>query len=99
MLPYYFILNVSEDATDEEIRNSYLRLVKQYTPEKDPVRFQQVTEAYEALQDRRRRILGKIFGGLSIKEPEGALLTLAASRPPIRRPVSLKTLFDAENAD
>ncbi len=99
MLPYYYILNVSEDATDEEIRNSYLRLVKQYTPEKDPIRFQQVTEAYEALQNRRRRILGRIFGGLSTKEPEGALLALAASRQPVRRPVSLQTLIDAENED
>jgi len=99
MLPYYFVLNVSEDATDEEIRNSYLRLVKQYTPEKDPLRFQQVTEAYEALQNRRRRILGKIFGGLSTKEPEDGLWMLAASLRPVRRPVGLQALFDAENED
>lgn len=99
MLPYYYILNVSEDATDEEIRSSYLRLVKRYTPEKNPIRFQQVTEAYEALQNRRRRILGRIFGGLSTKEPENALLALAASRQAVRRPVSLQTLIDAENED
>lgn len=97
MLPYYYVLNVPPDASDEEIRDSYLRLVKKYTPERDSVKFQQITEAYEELQNRRRRILGSIFGGLKVNDPEEALLLLARSRKPNRRPVGLQTLFEAEN--
>jgi curved DNA-binding protein CbpA len=96
MLNYYFVLGLSPDASDEDIRNSYLRLVKKHTPEKDPEKFGKVTEAYEALKDKRKRIEMKIFGGLSAKDFESALLDLANSKEVRPRRALLDELFEAE---
>jgi len=49
MLSSYFILGLGLDVADEEIRKRYLELIKQYTPEKDPNRFQEITSAYEQI--------------------------------------------------
>ena len=62
MLLNYFILGLELNATDEEIRKRYLDLIKQYTPEKDPDRFQEITVAYEQIKTPRSRIRGKLFG-------------------------------------
>jgi curved DNA-binding protein CbpA len=96
VLTHYLTLGLLPDASDEDIRTSYLQLVKKYTPERDPVRFQQITEAYEAIRDERNRIRGKIFGGLMTRDYESALLSLARSREIRRRRVGLDEPFQAE---
>ncbi len=96
MLTYYLTLGLLLDASDEDIRSSYLRLVKKHTPEKDPERFRQITEAYEALKDRRNRVKGKIFGGLTVRDYENALLALAKAPEIRRRRAGLQELFQAE---
>lgn len=45
----YEILGISRDADAKEIKRAYFRLVRQYSPETDPVRFQEIREAYEHL--------------------------------------------------
>lgn len=45
----YKILGISQDADPKEIKRAYFRLVRQYSPETDPVRFQEIREAYEHL--------------------------------------------------
>lgn len=57
---YYKLLNVAEDASQEDIKKSYRRLARKYHPDvsKEPnaeVRFKEVGEAYEALKDPKRR--------------------------------------------
>jgi DnaJ-class molecular chaperone len=94
MLTYYLILDVPTDASDEEIRDSYLKWVKKYTPEKDPVRFRKITEAYEALKDERSRVRQKMFGAMMAQDYEKALLALADAREPRRRRVGLKELLE-----
>ncbi len=96
MLTYYLILDIPFNASDEEIRNSYLKFVKKYTPEKDPIKFKQVTAAYEALKDKRRRIKSKLFGGLDIKNTKEALMQLAHAKTPKRQRVGLKKLVEIE---
>ena len=96
MLTYYLVLGLSLDASDADIRNSYLQLVKKHTPEKDPVKFRQVTEAYEAIKDERQRVRGKIFGGLISRDYEDALYSLARAKEVKRRRAGLQELFDAE---
>jgi len=49
------VLGVAEDATDEQIRAAYLRKLKQFPPDRSPVEFEQVRDAYELLRDRRQR--------------------------------------------
>ncbi|MDM8516529.1 DnaJ domain-containing protein, partial [Desulfobacterales bacterium HSG16] len=86
------------DASDEEIRTNYLRLVKEHTPEKDPDMFQKITEAYEAVKDVRKRVWGKLFRTLDLIESEPALIALAESVGSRRKRVGLETLFKMEKA-
>jgi len=98
MLTYYLILGVSPDASDEEIRNSYIQLVKKHTPEKDPERFKQITQAYEAIKDKRVRIKRKIFGGFITRDYEETLIALAGTKESKRRRIGLKALFQLEKS-
>lgn len=59
-LDYYQILNVSSNATQSEIRESYINLSKQYHPDKsddtvDPEIYKQIQEAYSILSDEEKR--------------------------------------------
>lgn len=51
----YQVLELSTQATPEEIKRSYFRLVRKYSPEKDPERFKSIREAYETLSDAKAR--------------------------------------------
>jgi len=55
MYVYYRLLGLRQGAGDDEIRTAYLKLVKQFSPEKSPDQFQRITRAYEALKDSRSR--------------------------------------------
>ena len=48
---YYEVLGLSENATPEEVKKAYFRLVRVHSPEKDPEKFQEIRKAYEALKD------------------------------------------------
>ncbi len=95
MMPYYFILNVPFNASDEQIRERYLQLVKQHTPEKDPVRFQAINEAYEGLKDLRTRVRNWLIGGMDVVIPEEGLMKLTLREIPRRR-AGLQEILDAE---
>ncbi len=50
-IAYYETLGLTLDASPEEIKKAYFRLVRKHSPEKDPEQFQKIREAYEALKD------------------------------------------------
>ena len=52
----YLVLNVSYDADDQTIRQAYLNGIKQATPDKDPQRFQELSQAYESIKDEASRL-------------------------------------------
>lgn len=58
---YYAILEVSETATEEELRKAYRRLALQYHPDKNrgdrkaEERFKEISEAYAVLMDQQKR--------------------------------------------
>lgn len=58
---YYRILNVSKDATQDEIKKSYRKLVQKYHPDKtgndkeSEKKFKEVAEAYETLGNPEKR--------------------------------------------
>lgn len=67
---YYEILNVSRDASPEEIKKSYRRLAMEYHPDRNPgdkakaaeEKFKQVKEAYEVLKDPKKRSVYDQYG-------------------------------------
>jgi DnaJ-class molecular chaperone len=55
---YFAILGISPNATLDEIRSAYRRLVKEYHPDRysgGSARFRDIQEAYSVLGDNRRR--------------------------------------------
>jgi len=58
---YYKILEISKEASNDEIRKAYRRLAKKYHPDKNPddpaaeAKFKEVSEAYEVLKDPEKR--------------------------------------------
>lgn len=60
---YYKILDVSRDASEEELKKSYRKLALKYHPDRNPndpmaeKKFRKVTEAYNVLRDPEKRSL------------------------------------------
>lgn len=65
---YYEILEVSKNATDEEIKKAYRKKAIQYHPDKNPDdkaaedKFKEAAEAYEVLRDPQKRSRYDQFG-------------------------------------
>lgn len=51
----YEVLGVTEEASDEQIRKSYLEKVRQSPPERDPDGFKEIRRAYGVLKDGAKR--------------------------------------------
>jgi molecular chaperone DnaJ len=68
MTTYYEILEVSREATLDEIRTAYRRLALKYHPDKNPEdaeaedNFKRVSEAYQVLADTEKRQLYDLYG-------------------------------------
>ncbi len=54
MNPFY-ILDVSIESSDEEIREKYIKKIKQFPPEKNPEKFIEIKNAYEMLKNEWSR--------------------------------------------
>jgi molecular chaperone DnaJ len=82
MTNYYEILEVSREATHDEIKTAYRRLAILYHPDKNPgdqeaeERFKEVSEAYRVLADTEKRQLYDLYGdaglaGLDLEDFNG----------------------------
>jgi curved DNA-binding protein CbpA len=54
-------LGIDEDADDEAVRQSYLALVRRFSPDREPERFQEIRAAYEAISNERARLEVKLL--------------------------------------
>lgn len=50
------LLGVGCGATEEDIRKAYLSKIKEYPPERSPVEFEKIRDAYDVLRTPRKRI-------------------------------------------
>ncbi|MGC8549487.1 MAG: DnaJ domain-containing protein [Acidobacteriaceae bacterium] len=57
----YAVLGADPEANDDQIRAAYLARLKQFPPDRAPVEFERVRDAYDLLRDRRRRAQYKLF--------------------------------------
>lgn len=77
MKDYYEILNVSKDASQDEIKSSFRRLAKKYHPDLNPdnkeaeQKFKEVNEAYEVLGDPDKRRRYDTFGPEGVNSQAG----------------------------
>ena len=63
LLDPYIILGLDpSEATDETVRQAYLRKLKEYPPDRDARLFQRIHQAYQILQTRKNRRNLKLFG-------------------------------------
>lgn len=97
MLPHYLALNLPLEATDDEIRERYLLLVRQYPPEKEPERFRQLTEAFESLKSARARVNSRLFGILNLHDAGKAIRLLDPSFNVTRRRAGLTDMLSMAN--
>ncbi|MRI83588.1 MAG: molecular chaperone DnaJ [Nitratiruptor sp.] len=71
---YYEILEVSRDATFEEIKKAYRKLALKYHPDRNPgdkeaeERFKLINEAYQVLSDQEKRALYDRYGKAGLEQ-------------------------------
>ncbi len=74
---YYEVLEVTREASDEEIKKSYRRLAMMYHPDRNPdnpeaeVKFKESAEAYDVLRDAERRARYDRFGHAGVSGNAG----------------------------
>ena len=65
---YYELLEVSKDASRDEIKKAFRRLAMKYHPDRNPgdkeaeIRFKEINEAYEVLKDEQKRAAYDRYG-------------------------------------
>merc|ERR1719436_1233913 len=71
---YYEVLGVSRNSTDKEIKRAYRKLAVKHHPDKNPndtkgaeERFKRIGEAYEVLQDEKKRRIYDQVGKQGLK--------------------------------
>lgn len=99
MLIHYLILGLAPGATDEQVRQRYLELVRRHPPARDPERFREVAAAYEALRDERTRVRGALSGTVRLIDPEQALKDLALAARRRAQVRTLRELLQEEGLD
>ena len=95
MLKSFIILDLPMDASDAQIRERYLKLVKVFSPEKSPEKFQKITDAYEAIKNKRFRIKAQLDSALHDREGEQTLRFVADFVKLKKRDVCLDEMLKA----
>ena len=63
MLDPYQILDIDPNkATDESVRQVYLKAVRNHPPDRSPKAFERIRRAFDLIQDEQKRIELELFG-------------------------------------
>lgn len=58
----YAVLGVPENASQQEIRQAYLDLLRKFPPEQAPIKFQELRDAWQLIEDDVARARLAVFG-------------------------------------
>ena len=58
---HFDVLGLTKDASEAEVRQRYLELVRAFSPERAPERFAAIHAAYSALRDPTARLESQLF--------------------------------------
>ncbi len=83
----FMTLGVSPDADEAQMRARYLELVKQYSPERDPEKFQEIRTAFDAVKDPLS-IARRLIEPPEVEAPEWSSLLEAQKQNPPRLTVA-----------
>ncbi|WP_446010831.1 J domain-containing protein [Candidatus Electrothrix sp.] len=72
----YEILGISKDCNDETVKQGYLLMVKQFSPERFPEDFQRIRHAYEKIKTKKDRAALELFDK-TLPEPEELIRELS----------------------
>lgn len=84
------VMGLGREATESQIRERYLELVRQYPPEREPQRFAEIRSAYEELRDPVRSLERRLFQ--PNVEDSFEHLKIAVQQRMAARRLSLRTL-------
>jgi len=84
----FAVLGISPDANEAEVRARYLELVKQFPPERDPDKFHEIREAFDAAKDPLA-VARRLIAPPDCTVPQWSDLLEAQSRNPPRLSVPL----------
>ncbi len=79
----FVVLGLDETANDAMIRDAYIAAIRVSPPDRDPVGFSRIRDAYEQLRDPEKRLALRLFGPLPLSD----LAALAETFPEERRHV------------
>ena len=96
MISAYIVLGLPRDASDAQIRQRYLELVRAHPPSRDPDQFQRVAEAYEALKTPEARVATRLFFAEKYSSFEEVVEEMERAAAPEWSPPGLRELVDAE---
>ncbi len=75
---YYEVLGINRNSSDDEVKQAYRKLAKQYHPDMNPAdrkgaeeKFKELSEAYEVLMDKNKRQLYDQYGHEGVSQRFG----------------------------
>jgi len=88
----FIVLGVSPQTTDEEVAQRYQELLRRYPPDRNPLEFQEIRQAFARLRTRRDRLRSRLFAfdktGRALSEQPAFI------PPPVRSRLSREQLVD-----
>ena len=96
MISAYIVLGLPREATDAQVRQRYLKLVRAHPPSREPEQFQRVAAAYEAVKTPAARVDTMLFSTAEYSSFEAVVEEMEQAAAPAWSPPGLRQLVEAE---